>query len=75
MGQGPCPMILAISNHTSLNLPSQGMHKDIQALLDKFDDVFQLSRGLPPTKVQDHKIPLHDESKVIRIRPCQYPTV
>ncbi|KAA3452986.1 Transposon Ty3-G Gag-Pol polyprotein [Gossypium australe] len=47
----------------------------LRALLDEFDDVFRTPSGLPPQRLQDHKIPLLDESKVVRVRPYRYPTI
>ncbi|KAA3472639.1 reverse transcriptase [Gossypium australe] len=31
--------------------------------------------GLPPHRLQDHRLPLIDESKVVKVRPYKYPAV
>ena len=37
--------------------------------------IFEVPTELPPRRSHDHKIPLIDKSKVVRIRPYQYPAV
>ncbi|KAA3469464.1 reverse transcriptase [Gossypium australe] len=49
--------------------------QDLQALLNEFEDVFQTLKGLPPHRLQDHRIPLIDETNVVKIRPYRYPAV
>ena len=44
-------------------------------MLDQFSVLFAEPTGLPPRRVQDHQIPLKDESQVVKIRPYRYPTV
>ncbi|KAG8483504.1 hypothetical protein CXB51_022371 [Gossypium anomalum] len=47
----------------------------LQEMLDEFGDVFQVPKGLPPSRLHDHRIPLKDESAVIKIRPYRYPAI
>lgn len=64
-GQGPTLMVLTNSTQTTLTLPSQALHQDMKLLLVEFKDMFQLSKGLPPSRLQDHKTPLLDETQVV----------
>lgn len=75
MRQGPCPMLLAATDQIALNLPSTQMSLELEKLLVAYEDVFQTPKGLPPRKLQDHRIPLIDKGKVIKIRPYRYPTI
>ncbi|XP_017644297.1 uncharacterized protein LOC108484927 [Gossypium arboreum] len=68
-------MLLATSAQTILTFAPVQMSSDMVNLLENFDDVFQTPKGLPSTKLQDHRIPLIDESKVIKVRPYRYPAV
>ena len=45
---------------------------DIQALLDKFPEVFSLPTTLPPRRACDHKIPLMEGARPVKIRPYRY---
>lgn len=47
----------------------------MKLLLVEFEDVFQLPKGLPPNRLQDHKIPLIDKTQVVKIRPYRYPAI
>ena len=38
-------------------------------------EVFEVPMGLPPARKQDHKIPLVDESKTVKLRPYRYPSI
>lgn len=75
VGNGPCPMLLASFEQTLLTMQSTSLPLELQNLLSDFDDVFQLPTCLPPVRLHDHRIPLVDESKVVRMRPYRYPTV
>lgn len=44
----------------------------MQFLLFEFTDVFQALTGLPPIRLQDHRIPLIDENKVVKVKPYRY---
>ncbi|KAJ8759726.1 hypothetical protein K2173_009827 [Erythroxylum novogranatense] len=44
-------------------------------LLDEFTDIFAEPTSLPPKRLQDHRIPLLDESRVVKIRPYRYPAI
>ncbi|XP_076952176.1 uncharacterized protein LOC143625820 [Bidens hawaiensis] len=45
----------------------------LEALLQKYSDVFAMPKSLPPSRVCDHKIVLKDNSKVIAQKPYRYP--
>ncbi len=44
----------------------------IQEVLRKFGDVFEEPRGLPPARIQDHRIPLQVGAQPVNIRPYRY---
>lgn len=68
-------MLLASSDQTALTIHPSQLPPELQGLLDEFIDIFQVPTSLPPPRLQDHKIPLIDESKVVKVRPYQYPAV
>lgn len=37
--------------------------------------MFKTLTGLPPCRIQDHKIPLVDEKAMVRIQPYRYPVM
>ncbi|KAL4279050.1 hypothetical protein GQ457_03G026640 [Hibiscus cannabinus] len=45
---------------------------EMQQLLNNFGDVFEEPITLPPNRGKEHKIPLLDESSVVKIRPYRY---
>ena len=46
---------------------------DLLCLLNEFRNVFQLPYGLPPKRTHDHQIPLEPNTKLVSVRPYQYP--
>lgn len=75
IGHGHCPMLLCSCDQTTLTVPQVHLPLKLQALLDEFEDVFQTPKGLPPPWLQDHIIPLIDETKVVKMRSYRYPLV
>lgn len=71
----PCPMMLATNQHTMLKMSPALTQVDLQLLLREYDDVFKTPNTLPPARTQDHRIPLHDETRVINVRPYRHPTL
>lgn len=74
-GNGPCLMLLTSCDQTVLTLQSVSSPPKLQKLLGDFEDLFQVPTLLPPPRFHDHKIPLVDESQVVKIRPYRYPAV
>lgn len=74
-GNGPCTVLLTSGDQTILTLKSVPSSSELQKLLGDFEDVFQVPTQLPPPRLQDHKIPLVDESQVVKIRPYRYPVM
>lgn len=74
-GFGPYPMLLTSCDQTVIELNSKSSLPKLQKLLADFEDIFQVPTYLPPPRLHDHKIPLVDESKVVKMRPYRYPTV
>lgn len=75
VGNGPYPMLLTSCYQTALKMLPVQLPPDLQALLNEFEDIFQTPTGLPPPRLQDHKIPLIDEYKVVKMQLYRYPTV
>jgi hypothetical protein len=53
-----------------LNKP---IHPEISQVLDTYLDVFAEPTCLPPTRFQDHAIPLLEGSNPVKVRPYRYP--
>lgn len=73
MGQGPSLMLFTTFEQTTLTLYDKVLHNDIELLLTEFEDVFQVLIGLPPIRLQDHRILLQGETQVVKLKPCTYP--
>ncbi|KAJ1690028.1 hypothetical protein LUZ63_014183 [Rhynchospora breviuscula] len=48
------------------------VHDLLQPVLQKFEQVFQEPKCLPPTRAIDHQIPLIDGAKAVSIRPYRF---
>lgn len=46
---------------------------DLALILNKFKPVFDLPKGLPPTRFCDHHISLHEGTAPVRVKPYRYP--
>lgn len=72
----PCVLFMTQANQVTLSVVSSwATPKELQLLLDEFGDIFQVITGIPPPKLQDHKIPLKDEGVVVRVKPYRYPMI
>lgn len=75
---GPYAMVLTTPVQASLQsallMRATSTSDELQLLLE-YGDIFQEPTGLPSSHLQDHKIPLKDETSVVNIRPYRYPTV
>ncbi|XP_076915981.1 uncharacterized protein LOC143575510 [Bidens hawaiensis] len=47
----------------------------LEALLEKYQDVFEIPTGLPPFRDCDHKIKLNDENINLNLKPYRYPSI
>lgn len=56
----------------SLQVP-ESLHPDISKVLQDYAMVFQTPTGLPPSRAQDHAIPLQEGAQPIKTRPYRYP--
>ena len=75
---GAYTMLLTSVTQATLQmaLTSTGqMPSDLQQLLNVNFAIFEVPRGLPPTRPQDHRIHLFDETQTIKVRPYRYPAV
>ncbi|KAD5507739.1 hypothetical protein E3N88_15442 [Mikania micrantha] len=45
----------------------------LQTLLDEYQEIFELPKGLPPSRDCDHKIQLKDKSIQLNLKPYRYP--
>lgn len=58
------------NKHTTENLCPQ-----LSKVLDDFSGVFEEPKELPPMRIRDHHINLHEGSQPINLRPYKYPYV
>jgi hypothetical protein len=65
-------VILQLTEGTSIKavVPISELLKE---LLGNFEDAFEESKGLPPTRSHDHKILLKEDSTLVCVRPYRYP--
>ncbi|KAJ0624008.1 putative nucleotidyltransferase, Ribonuclease H [Helianthus annuus] len=47
---------------------------DLDKLLQEFEDIFEVPKGLPPPRSLDHKIVLKDEKINLNLKPYRYPS-
>lgn len=45
----------------------------LRRVLLKYQKVFELPKGLPPSRMCDHRIPLQPNSNPVKVRPYRYP--
>lgn len=54
----------------------QAQENRLQALLSRYEDVFQEPKGLPPQRDPfDHQIPLKEGTNAVNVRPYRYPAL
>lgn len=49
------------------------VHPQIQALIHKYAEVFEVPKSLPPSREQDHRIELLPNAAPVSVRPYKYP--
>ncbi|XP_074327634.1 uncharacterized protein LOC141665550 [Apium graveolens] len=49
--------------------------EDVQGLIEEFEEIFDTPKGLPPTRAQDHLIPIIDGSKPINANRYRCPNL
>ncbi len=49
------------------NIPTK-----VQQILTRYQDVFREPSGVPPSRHQDHRVPLLPDAKPVNIRPYRY---
>lgn len=52
---------------------SNEMPDTLRQLLLKYQEVFEIPKGLPPSRLRDHKIPLQANANPVKVRPYRYP--
>ena len=55
-----------------LKLP-EDVEPKLALLLQQYQKVFDKPSGLPPTRNQDHSIPLLKDSGLVKVNPYRYP--
>ncbi|KAA3487796.1 polyprotein [Gossypium australe] len=73
VGQALGPYAVVMSSpeqETLLAMRANDSEDQLQRLLVDFDNISQVPKGLPPPRLQDHRIPLKDEGVVIKIYPA-----
>ncbi|OMO86983.1 Integrase, catalytic core [Corchorus capsularis] len=74
--QQPYTLMLAETTHSQLKLkPTAEIDATLQQFLEQYNILFEEPKGLPPSRPQDHRIPLKDESKTVKIRPYRHPSI
>ena len=64
--------MFAICLQTSRETLPQGIHPDMQFLLQTFEDIYQEPKQLPPEREIDHRINLKEGTNPINVRPYRY---
>ncbi|KAL4319444.1 hypothetical protein GQ457_18G018050 [Hibiscus cannabinus] len=60
--------------NTQLEIKGKGQpSEELRRLLNRYEDVFEEPKGLPPARGHDHRIKLLDEQAVVKARPYRYP--
>ncbi|GJS17783.1 retrotransposable element Tf2 [Tanacetum coccineum] len=57
----------------NLSTKSQTVPKELQKVVDQYDDVFALPKELPPQRSYDNRIPLLEGTQPVNIRPYRHP--
>ena len=73
---GSVASLHTLTYHQTHALPQKpNSHADttIQNLLTQFQPLFDIPKTLPPSRTQDHHIPLLDENQTINVKPYRYP--
>ncbi|KAF8411843.1 hypothetical protein HHK36_004402 [Tetracentron sinense] len=65
-------VLLQLFSLSATQIPYE-VDPQISNLLNEYGKVFAESKGLPPPRAQDHRIPLTDGAKLACVRPYQYP--
>ncbi|KAL4376913.1 hypothetical protein GQ457_02G033300 [Hibiscus cannabinus] len=65
--------LLLLSSHMEVKLSKDCESAAIRKLLVDYEDVFREPTELPPERGHDHRIPLLDETAVVKIKPYRYP--
>ncbi|XP_035551066.1 uncharacterized protein LOC109020622 [Juglans regia] len=68
-GKGLCLQLVSETNV----LRTSGGGDKMQQLISQFAQVFEIPKGLPPSRPQDHRIPLKEGTQPITARPYRYP--
>lgn len=67
--QGIVAQVFVLHGEEQSEIPNTGV---LEALLTKFEIVFQEPEGLPPSRTHDHPIPLKPGVKPPNSRPYRY---
>lgn len=51
----------------------ENVETKVKLLLEKYENVFAVPKGLPPNRTLDHRIPLKDNTSPTNIRPYRHP--
>jgi predicted aspartyl protease len=70
-----CNFIGKLSFVHGLEKVEEEIPGEIKFLLKQFKSIFDPPKGLPPSRLQDHQIPLKNGAEPFSIRPYRYPYV
>ncbi|XP_058777144.1 uncharacterized protein LOC131651501 [Vicia villosa] len=58
---------------SALDFPQPTLPREIQTVLENHSTIFQTPKGLPPSRMHDHHIPLKPNSTPVNVKPYRYP--
>ena len=74
LSSGAPSYVLQLIRDTTMTKPEkQSVPQHVEEVLQKFPEVFQEPKGLPPKRSHDHKIPLKEKAKPPNSRPYRVP--
>lgn len=70
-----CASLTSVEQVALSTASTQMVLKELQILLNEFQDIFQFVLGLPLARLQDHRTPLKYEGVLVKVRPNMYPMI
>lgn len=68
--KGIIVQVYAVGENNTIKIP---VSNEVQQLLDKYQEVINEPKGLPPSRDQDHRIPLQAGQGLVAAKPYRYP--
>lgn len=71
-GEIVCLLELTVLFEVEGKLKKDRPIREISRLLEKYHNVFQMPKGVPPSRTREHAINLHSRSTPVNLRPYKY---